>query len=199
MGIKSGWFSQKLQINGAVYYLDWTDMQTAAVLPACGANWVQNAGEATNKGAEIELVAYPSRNLILRLNGAWTDARLNEDIILLGARDGDRIPGVPEFAFGGSLTWFFDAPFETTGTARVDYQYVGSSPNAYTYFSTPSEIPSYSLVNVRLGFVKGRWQVTLFAENLLDERAIITVHDGPERWVTTARPFTFGISLRFMY
>jgi outer membrane receptor protein involved in Fe transport len=82
---------------------------------------------------------------------------------------------------------------------RVDYQYVGSSPNGFAYTPIRSEIPSYSLVNLRLGIGKGRWQATLFLDNLFDERAIITVHDIPEHWVTTARPFTVGLSIRFSY
>jgi outer membrane receptor protein involved in Fe transport len=173
-------------------------MQTPATLP-CGAQWVQNAGEATSKGAEIELVAWPARDLELRLNGAWTDARLDENVILLGGREGDRIPGVPEYAFGGSLTWFFNAFLDTNGSIRVDYQYVGSSPTGYSFFISPGEIPSYSLTNLRLGLGKDRWNLTLYCDNLFDERAIITVHDVPEHWVVTARPFTVGISVRVAY
>jgi outer membrane receptor protein involved in Fe transport len=160
---------------------------------------MQNAGEATSKGAEVEVIAQPGENLELRLNGAWTDARLDEDVFLMGGRKGDRVPGVPEAAYGGSLTWFFDAFAAMNGSLRLDYQYVGSSPNGWTLFYEPSEIPSYSLVNLRLGLGKGRWQTTLFLDNLFDERAIITVHDVPEYWVTTARPFTVGISARFTY
>jgi len=197
-GIKSGWPGQRVHLNAALFYVDWSDMQTPATLP-CSAEWVQNAGEATSKGAEIELIAYPARDLELRLNGSWTDARLDEDVILLGGREGDRIPGVPEYAFGGSLIWFFNAFLDTEGSIRVDYQYVGSSPNGYSYWFSPSEIPSYSLVNLRLGLGKDRWNLSLYFDNLFDERAIITVHDFPEQWVTTARPFTVGISMRFVY
>ena len=198
LGIKSDWPRRRVSLNAALFYLDWTDMQTPAALP-CGAQWVQNAGEATSKGAEIELVAWPARDIELRLNGAWTDARLDEDVILLGAQKGDRVPGVPRYAFGGSLTWFFDAFGGLDGSVRADYQYVGSSPNGYTYFFTPSEIPSYSLVNLRLGLGKGRWNLALYCDNLFNERVIVTVHDVPEHWVVTARPFTVGISVRFVY
>ena len=198
LGLKSNWASRRVYLNAAVFYLDWTDMQTPAGL-RCGAQWMQNAGEATSKGAEVEVIAHPGENLELRLNGAWTDARLDEDVFLMGGRKGDRVPGVPETAFGGSLTWFFDAFAAMNGSLRIDYQYVGGSPNGWTLFYEPSEIPSYSLVNLRLGLGKGRWQTTLFLDNLFDERAIITVHDVPEYWVTTARPFTVGISARFTY
>jgi len=198
LGIKSGWLRQRVNLNAAFFYQDWSDMQTPATLP-CGAQWVQNAGKATSKGAEVELVAWPARDVEIRLNGAWTDARLDEDVILLGGREGDRIPGVPEYAFGGSLTWFFNAFLDTNGSIRVDYQYVGSSPNGYSFFISPNEIPSYSLVNLRLGLGKDRWNLALYLDNLFDERAIITVHDVPEHWVVTARPFTVGISVRFVF
>ena len=198
LGLKSGRTSRQVYLDAAIFYLDWSDMQTPAALP-CGAQWVQNVGEATSKGAEFELVAYPGKNLELRLNGAWTDARLDQDVIFLGGREGDRIPGVPEYAFGGALTWFFDGFQDTDGSIRVDYQFVGSSPNGFAYTPLRSEIPSYSLVNLRLGMSKGRWRTVLFLDNLFDERAIITVHNLPEHWVVTARPFTVGISLRVAY
>jgi outer membrane receptor protein involved in Fe transport len=181
-----------------MFYLDWSDMQTPAVLP-CGAQWVQNAGEATSKGAELELVALAGENLELTLNGAWTKALLDEDVILLGGRKGDRLPGVPEYTLGGSLTWFFGIRGDVDASLRIDFQRVGSSPNGYSYWYVPSRIPSYSLVNLRLGLSKGRWMTTFFLDNLFDERAVITVHDFPEQWVTTSRPFTVGISMRFTY
>ena len=198
LGLKTGWTSRQVYLNAAIFYLDWSDMQTPAGLP-CGAQWVQNVGEATSKGAEFELVAWPGRNLELRLNGAWTDARLDQDVFFLGGREGDRVPGVPEYTFGGALTWFFNAFGEADGSIRVDYQYVGSSANGFAYTPVRSEIPSYSLVNLRLGLGRGRWQGTLYINNLFDERAIITVHDLPEHWVVTARPFTVGISLRVSF
>ena len=198
LGVKSGWWSQSVQLNAALFYLDWSEMQTPAVLP-CGAQWVQNAGEATSRGAEVELVALLNRNIEFTLNGAWTRARLEENVILMGGRKGDRVPGVPEYVMGGALTWFFEVQNDVDASFRVDYRYVGSSPNGYSYWFVPSEIPSYSLVDLRLGLAKGRWMTTLFIENLFDERAITTVHDMPERWVTTARPFTVGVSVRFAY
>jgi outer membrane receptor protein involved in Fe transport len=198
LGYKSAWASRRVSINVAAYYMDWTDMQTLAGLP-CGAQWVQNAGEATSKGAEVEFIANPTENLQLTLNGAWNDARLDEEVFLLGGREDDRVPGVPEFAFGGALSWSFDAFAAINGRLRVEYQYVGSSPNGWSLFQVPSEIPSYSLVDLRLGLGKDRWRATLFIDNLFDKRAIITLHDFPEHGVTTARPFTVGISARFTF
>jgi outer membrane receptor protein involved in Fe transport len=198
LGFKSAWASRRVYVNATAYYMNWTDMQTLAGVP-CGAQWVENAGEATSKGMEVEFIAYPTENLQLTLNGAWTDARLDENVFLLGGREGDRVPGVPEFAVGGALTWSIDAFAAMNGRLRVEYQYVGSSPNGWSLFQVPSDIPSYSLVNLRLGLGKDRWHATLFIENLFDERAIITLHDFLEHWVTTARPFTVGISARFTF
>ena len=58
----------------------------------------------------------------MRLPGAWTDARLDVDVILLGGREGDRVSGVPEYAFCGSLTWFLKAFQNVDYSIRVDCQ-----------------------------------------------------------------------------
>jgi outer membrane receptor protein involved in Fe transport len=198
-GIKSNWASQQVHLNATAFLIDWSEMQTPAGLP-CGANWVQNAGAATSKGVEVELVAYPRRDLEFRLNWAWTDARLDEDVPLMGGRDGDRVPGVPEHVVGGSASWFYQVFDDAEGSIRLEYQYVDGSPNAYSYWFDPGETPSHSLANLRLGLRKGRWQTSLSIENMLNERAVITVHDNIGwRYVTTARPLTVGISTRYSF
>lgn len=197
LGFKSSWPDHQVYLNAAAYYIDWTDIQTAAAL-ICGASWRENSGSATSQGIEFELAAYPGRNFEITLNGAWTDARLSEDVPGLGGLDGDQIPGVPKYAWGGSATWFFNVFDGVDGSMRVDYQYVGGSWNAFRYVR--HEIPSHALTNLRFSFHKNRWEASLFFNNLLNERAIITVNNNPAgQYVTTAPPFTFGVSVRFTY
>jgi outer membrane receptor protein involved in Fe transport len=197
LGLKSGWVERNILLNAAAYYIDWTDIPTSVVLP-CGASWLWNAGSAVSKGIEVELAAYPLNNLELTINGAYTNARLAEDVPNVGGFDGDPLPGVPEHAFGGSVSWFFPWFEGVTSSLRAEYQYVGSSWNAFG----PSRIetPSHSLTNLRLALHRNRWETTLFVNNLFASRAIITAHDSPAgRYVTTARPFTVGISARWTY
>jgi len=197
LGLKSSWMEQKIFLNTAIYHIDWTEIQTPVAL-ACGASWLRNAGAAISKGVEIELAAYPVHNLELTLNRAYTDARLSEEVPGLEGTDGYELPGVPEYTFGGAVMWFFKSFEGVTSSVRADYQYVGESYNAIGIYR--SETPSHSLTNLRLTFSRNRWDAALFINNLFGERAIVTAHENPAgRYVTTARPFTLGVSARFTY
>jgi len=197
LGIKSSWAENRVALRSALYYNDWSNTQTPAGLP-CGANWIENAGSATTRGVEIELAVYLENNLELTLNGAFTDARLNEDVPGLLAKEGDELPGVPQYAFGGSITWLFRYADDITCVLRADYQYVGESYNGFDFYRLTT--PSHSLTNLRASLRKNRWEGTVFINNVLGTRAVITVHDGPGgQYITTARPFTVGVSLKYAY
>ncbi|MCE2558520.1 MAG: TonB-dependent receptor, partial [Acidobacteria bacterium] len=65
------------------------------------------------------------------------------------------------------------------------------------------ELPAYDLLNLRLGFLNERWDVALFVNNALDERALLALDQ--ERG-TLARvgyltnpPRTIGISSRINF
>jgi outer membrane receptor protein involved in Fe transport len=198
LGLKSNFADRKVYFNAAIYYMDWSDIQTMYFME-CGAAFYWNAGKATSKGAEFELAAYPVSNLELTFNGSYTNATLGEDAPNYDALKGTKLPGVPERTLGGSLSWFFDAFENATTWLRLDYQYVGSSWNAISQ-SYRTKVPSYSLTHFRMGYNRGQWEASLFVNNLFDERAIINIYDNfAGQYVTTARPRTFGGSLRFNF
>ena len=92
--------------------------------------------------------------------------------------------------------------FEAFGRAafvRADYQYVGKS---YSDFSpdTRHELPAYDLANLRVGLDGERWLVTLFANNLFDERGLTGLENSNIRYVVmTTRPREIGISARWEF
>ena len=63
-GVKTSWLGQRLSVNAAVFYIDWTDLQVNVPNPLVPAQfYVANAGTATSKGFEIELNARPQPGL----------------------------------------------------------------------------------------------------------------------------------------
>lgn len=141
-----------------------------------------------------------------------------------GIRDGNRLPSVPEFQFAAAATYQWQMK-EARGYVTGTYQHVGSrftqlidqeagygnvtlitspgtigGPLTQTTFSFDPELPSYDLANLRLGVLKGRWDVSLFCNNLTDERALLSL--DRERGLRarvgylTNQPRTFGITMR---
>ncbi len=63
-GVKTSWLGQRLSVNAAVFYIDWTDLQVNVPNPLVPAQfYVANAGTATSKGFEVELNARPQPGL----------------------------------------------------------------------------------------------------------------------------------------
>jgi hypothetical protein len=80
---------------------------------------------------------------------------------------------------------------------RGDYEYTGSSYGSFQ-IGTPSYVdPSYSVINLNAGVRIAKFEASLFAKNLLDNKTILqspqinSVQEG-----YTLRPQTIGLALQ---
>ena len=136
------------------------------------------------------------------------EAELSDDPQQMNAsspQEGDRIPFVPEFSANAFVEYTKELSGAWTLISRADYSYVGKS---YTDFrpTSPRYEPmgNYSLVDLRLIFdYDSRHQITLFADNLLDESAIVSqIIDGTLRRPNMAipvHPRTLGVSVSYQF
>ena len=76
-------------------------------------------------------------------------------------------------------------------------------PLTQTTFSYDPELPAYDLVNLRVGWKRARWDVSMFVNNATNELAYLALER--ERGTLarigylTNQPRTFGITARFSY
>jgi len=210
VGARTSWYDNRLVLNGALYYIDWSDIQLA--LPLGTAFGTINAGQARIIGAELELQARPAAGLDLALAAGYNDGELTEDTPGAPAGPnpgfkGDRLPGVPRLNFAASAQYTF--PLSSGGLdgfGRVDYSYTGDSTTTFNDLSTANGLPShfnpdaYGLLNLRLGVQNERWTAALFVENATDERAELLIDNaGVTERITRNRPRTFGMNVRFNF
>ncbi len=206
-GFKTGWLENRVVLNGAVFYIDWQDIQTTS-LRSDGHTFSVNAGDARSKGAEIELRAVPVAGLELFVTASYVNSELTEDQLLPGdGQSGDRIPGVPEVSFSAGLHYVRPVSGNIDGFFNLNYQHVGDSFNGFGFATGTSNSISadrqdaYNLTNIRLGLQNGVLEAALFAENIGDERAVLFFNRfiGGEVRINTVRPRTvgFGLKVRF--
>ena len=187
----------RYRFSGAVYHLDWSNIQSSKLLPQCGNTFIENAGEATVTGTELELTAQPLDDLIITAGIAYLSAELAEDAPNFGANEGDRIPGVPEFTASLTAQWYFHRFGEWESYVQAAYSYVG---NSYTEFSPDfaDEIPSYSMTRIAIGMASDNWSVDLFVNNLFDERGVTNFLSAVgDPWIITSRPRTLGVVVQW--
>ncbi|GAB5414879.1 MAG: TonB-dependent receptor [Congregibacter sp.] len=202
LGFKSQ--TDRIQFNAAVFYTQIDNLQVTLDAGSCSSRVVFNVDEAHTLGAEWELTAYATENLMLTFNGSILEAEFDSTVtssdgsVLGGVEDGNRLASVPELQFSASATYTFSQGLfgadDTYLNAMI--QHVGERftqpgdqvPGAGNFSSglpfggaTGSEVtsldlelPEYEIVNVSAGATWGSWDAVLFLNNVFDENALLS-------------------------
>lgn len=86
IGAKTAWLDRRLQVNAALFYVDWKDAQFRERIPA-GAGFLtitRNATGVTSKGFEIEAVATPTDGLLFGANVGYADSTFDDGTLAVG-------------------------------------------------------------------------------------------------------------------
>lgn len=149
--------------------------------------------------------------------------------VVSGIEKGNRLPTVPRLQAAVAATWRWEAG-DWAGYLSSAFRHVGSrftqigdhapgfgtvdllalsatnpigGPLTRTSFHFDPEMPAYDLLNLRLGFLNERWDIALFVNNALDERALLALDQerGTRARVgyLTNQPRTIGVSSRISF
>jgi iron complex outermembrane receptor protein len=182
---------------------------------------------APNENFDFALSAsYTDSELRSTLTSTAADGTVS---VVSGIQEGNRLPTVPEFQFTAAATYQWKMRQTSLGYVTGTYQHVGSrftqigdqavgfgtvnllsfAPNTIggpltaSTFTFDPELPAYDIVNLRLGVLHGKWDVSLFVNNLTDERAFLALDQerGTRARVgyLTNQPRTFGITTRVKF
>lgn len=196
IGSKNTFLDRRLTLNGAVYYVDWSDIQNSVSL-TCGFGFAANSGRAVSKGVEVEGAFELIDGLTLAGGVSYNDAELKEASPGVKANPGDPLP------LSAPWSWNFNAQYQREigggldAFIRGEINHVGERWNAYRAIGASAvEMGSYDLVNLRVGVRNERWSVALFGSNLLDERGVTMRTAGSRPAELVARPRTIGLTAR---
>lgn len=195
VGTRNRLLGGRLIVNGALYLIDWRDLQTAQALP-CGFSFTVNGGRARSKGAELEIASEPMPGMRLDASAAFLDARRTRSIPFSEVRAGDPLPFVARSSWNLSATYRWRTaaavPF-----ARIELNHVGRrwSPPASTS-AGPLEMPAYTMMNLSAGVDISDWSAAFLVNNITDTRTVYRrtpVYD----YVGAPRTLAFRISRKF--
>jgi iron complex outermembrane recepter protein len=169
VGEKAKALDSRLSINGDVYYEDWSGLQQQ-VAPGCGFKFTTNAGKAKVYGAELEASVILVPGLILSQSVGYTHATNSTTVPQAGVKQGDRLLNVPEVTSNTSLTYRHPLAGTVNLIARINNNYVDSVQDI-TF--TRNTLPSYDLVDTRVGVETERWSAVVFVDNLTNKKALL--------------------------
>jgi iron complex outermembrane recepter protein len=201
VGEKARALDNTFQINSAVYYERWTDVQQL-VDPSCGFSFTANAGSASVYGSEIEIAANLGSSFTVTQNVGYTHATFNDSVRATNTIEGQKLLDVPDVTTNTSLIYSTPVSAALNFSVRGTYTYIGPMQDI-TFVR--NNLPGYSLVNARAGVTSERFSAYLFCDNLTDKIAILTNNVAQtvnipslNRWATN-QPRTIGIDLQVRY
>ena len=204
IGSKSLVFDKTLSVNADVYYIDWKQIQQTITIPICGGALNANVGDATAIGGELEIRYKPPviSGLTLTANFGGEHAYITATNNAQTAAVGQDVLYTPKYTATATANYSWHVTDEVAAFVLADYEYTGQSYGSFIISTpeapNPSYInPSYSAVNLSTGVNFGRYQVSLFAKNLTDNRTVLqapTINSVTMGY--TLRPLTVGVALQ---
>jgi len=205
-GWKTTWADSRVRFNGAIYQMDWTDMQYTKFDSSFESpvGLTLNLGEAQIRGMEADLTVAVSEGLTISAAMAMNDATQSKDFVIGGNSSpaGTELPHVPELKYNLSGRYEFTM-MGMDAHMQAAYAFVDDSYNdifKYTGGDTTMDQreiqEGYTNLNMSAGLASGMWKVELYGTNLTDERAQITrFPTGWDSTISTNRPRTVGVRL----
>ncbi|MGL4565028.1 MAG: TonB-dependent receptor, partial [Halioglobus sp.] len=227
-GIKSRWLDGRLQVNVIAYHQKWEDMQLELTDPSSAfgepfQTVIANVGDAEVEGVDLDTSFLFNDNLTVGLVATHLfTAEIPDEIAVFDERAPDDfalfIPGGTQLPLASKDNMAAYAEYSTPvnllggsdAFLRLQYSYTGSSWNRLvdndgdptgTGYGGRAKNPSYDTFDVRFGVNNSTWEISMYVDNLTDERQTIlrdTAADlfwGRDR-IVTGQPRTLGLNVR---
>ena len=211
-GFKLGLADRHVQLNGAVFYYDYSDKQIRGRVtdPVIGRqNRLLNIPKSRVQGAEINATILPFQGLKLDLGATYVDTKIQGTY--LGASDavgnainvdGQKFPLTPDWQVQADVEYRFPVSTSVELFVGAHYNYQGGTNSGLGDLPVLA-VPSYQLVDLRAGaeLMDGRLSLTAFARNLTKEYYWTFVSFAAPNTAAryTGRPRTFGATLSYRY
>jgi outer membrane receptor protein involved in Fe transport len=188
LGSKSRLADGRLEVNTAIFYSDYTDLQVSQFNGVVGFQ-VGNAAEATSQGIEVDGRWLITEGLTMTFSGAYLDFEFDE---FEGACNGGlRLPGDATCDYSGkanifSPEWTANASLEyVTGlTDNIDFRGnldVLYTDEQYVNVTLDDNIiqDGVTRINARLALEGESWSLALVGKNLTDEDIVSFATNTP--------------------
>ena len=219
-GFKATLLDRTLQLNGAVFYYDYTNKQLRSkfVDPNFGIlDVLQNIPKSDVKGFEIEMSIRPTQGLVINNTFTYLDATIKE---FTGINSGGisanfagaNVPYTPKYQFGSNIDYEFPVSHSLNAFLGTSLNFrsktvatIGGETNPAGVTSpvtTVFGIDDYVLIDLRAGVAAAddSWRVSVWGKNVGNEyywNNVVAAFDTIQRYA--GKPATYGVSVSFRY
>jgi iron complex outermembrane receptor protein len=195
IGLRSTFLDGSVTLNGALFYMDWDDLQLDSTSKD-GFNIVGNGGGAETKGLEIDATWLIGQHWITQIGYAYTEAELTDGcsgsdftdpgkscpLAFEETEDGDRLPGTPKNQ--GNFLLGYQTILENGWNLSTSYRLVSQS-DVLTQLGDGDnccraggeKLGGFTTHHANISINDGPWTVSLFADNFTNKYAETGVRD----------------------
>lgn len=216
VGWKTMWADGRFRFNGAIFQLDWDDIQFS-YLGENGLTVIRNAGKAQIRGFEGDISWAVANGLNVSAGWAYIDSELREGYCEdagnpescppFQAPAGTRLPVTPEWKGNLIARWNFPmGSFDSFVQGAAVYNGEAWSDLRDGDREVMGKQDAYTIVDFAAGLGRGSWRAELYLDNAFDERAELFATTqaailGPEgnplsgnrQYIFTNQPRTLGL------
>lgn len=176
LGFHSEPIEGKLQIDGALFYIDCKNRQIAQYSPNGFGRMMKNASGSYSKGFEISILVKPVKNLDLNASYGFTEAKFTDykDSVKVNGiyqevdYSGHYVPMIPKhtLALGADYAWNFKKCL--LDQVVFGAQYTAASSIFWTETNDLSQ-SFYGITNGQVSLVKGGVSLAFWAKNIFNQ------------------------------
>ena len=197
-GIKNNWLGNKLILNVSLFYTKVTDAQVPSLILPDAITITKNTGQLTSKGLEAEVLAIPTKGVLVQYAFGTTNASYDKlDIASQGesvSLAGKRPIFTPASTSLLAVQYTYPVNKQLNVFARGEWKYIGT-----TYFDLANTLQQspYHLLNSKVGFEYDKIALSFWAKNLSGTKYIAYGYDFGA--VHLGDPATFGTSFSYKF
>ena len=206
VGAKHSLLDNRLQTRLALFYTERKDQQIKASFAAPRTDgsteftdFIDNAGEGSNYGLELEAVYQATQQLQFSAAIGWLKTDVDDDALAISGRDQAHAP---------SYQYAVAAQYAITDALSVRLEAEGKD-EFYFSDSHSEKSDSYDLLNARINYDAGQWSASLWGRNLTDEDYAVRGFGGfgnnpqnfyeTEKYIQLGEPRVIGVSGRYNF
>ncbi len=207
LGWKSTGLRGRLLFNGALYRMNWKDLQTLIYdVDICApSSFNVNVGDARVLGAETNAEFKINQNWSMQAAASYTDSHLiSSQYTNFQGNVGERLPFVPYLSYSWNVRYRHPLGANLTGYVQLDSAAKGDMWNDL-HVAGANGIPrilqsAYTITNLRIGInpAGGHWLAEFYIRNLTDKNAIIYSNTGNfDLRESTNEPRVIGLRMNY--
>lgn len=195
LGAKTSWLDKRLNINLALFYSTYDDMQVMQYEPISMGFSAENAGKATSYGAELEIDGQITPRLRAMAVLGYTHAKYDDFKVesATGTLDysDNRVAYTPTVTGNFSLVYRHENGFMAQAGAQYTSKIYWSSDNT----DSRNDVVT---ADAKIGYEGESYDVYLYGTNIFGER-YMTTYDSAMNMGIMAAPQEFGVQMAYRF